>query len=102
LESTCDHKEEKIMAKVKISHNGQTGTIEYIEGDLENFKVSFPDVKKSQEIIKYFTTEREFHIPESQRIDDYRVDKALPTDHITYFELALSTLYANTDVWVEW
>lgn len=43
-------------------------------------------------ITEYLETEREFHIPESQQIDDYRVDKAMPTVNETYFRLALNSI----------
>jgi hypothetical protein len=46
-------------------------------------------------IEKYLKTKREFYIPESDQLDDYRLDTALPTDNGTYFELALSELFAK-------
>ena len=45
---------------------------------------------------------REFNIPESQKIDDFRVDKVFPKDSTTYFELTMCTLFANTGVHVDW
>jgi hypothetical protein len=78
------------------------GTVEYHENDLKNFTVKFPDKFRRSQVVKHLTTKQEFHIPESQQIDDYRVDKAVPTEHVTYFELALCTLHAKTEVWVHW
>ena len=91
-----------MVRTVGIKYGGQTGTIKYDAEDLKHFEVDFPDDDKEGEIVDYLTTRRDFHIPESQRIDDYRIDRALPTDHVTYFELALCTLHANTEVWVDW
>jgi hypothetical protein len=63
-------------------------TIEY-EGDFSELK-------------KYLTTAREFRIPESQRIDDFRVDKVKPTESRVYLELALCTSYARVGFWIMW
>ena len=48
------------------------------------------------------TTEREYKIPESNVIDDYRVERKVPTESEMHFELALCNLHANTGVWVRW
>lgn len=42
---------------------------------------------------KYFNKKRKFNIPETDVIDDYRVDTAKPVENITYFELSLCTMY---------
>jgi thermostable 8-oxoguanine DNA glycosylase len=44
----------------------------------------------------------EFRIPESNRVDDFRIDRVRPTKNRTYMELALCTLFANTGFWVYW
>jgi hypothetical protein len=90
------------MPQVRIEWEGKSGSITYEDGDLENFKLDFPDRGKRAEIEAYLHKERIFLIPESQQIDDYREDKARPIDGFTYFELALCTLYANTGVLVYW
>lgn len=41
---------------------------------------------------KYFNTKREFWVPESQQIDDYRRDVVKPIYHVMYFEMALTEL----------
>jgi thermostable 8-oxoguanine DNA glycosylase len=64
--------------------------------------VVFPSPGVEKAIVKYLTTKREYKIPESNRIDDYRIDKELPTRNRMYFELALCTLYAETGVFVDW
>lgn len=90
------------MNKVGIEWNGIKGNIEFDPDNLENFEVEFSDRQKKAEIEAYLTTKRKYNIPTSGRMDDYRVDEAYPTDGLTYFELALSTLLANTRVWVHW
>lgn len=89
------------MIRVGIRKEGQKGTIEYNSGTKE-FAVDFPDTRTVSQINKYLTTKREFRIPESGKIDDYRIDNALPVSNETYFRLALSTLFVNVEVWVEW
>ena len=45
---------------------------------------------------------RKFQIPVSQELDDYRIDAAFPNENITYFELTLCNLCAETGVFVNW
>jgi len=89
------------MIKVTVMKDGKEGTIEYSEED-KTPKIKFPDSQVVSDIMKHLTTEREFRIPESQRIDDYRIDKVVPTTNEMYFSLALCTLWANTNVFVGW
>jgi len=89
------------MIKVTIMKEGKEGIIEYSEDDRIP-KITFPDKNVTEEIKTYLTTEREFRIPESPRIDDYRIDKEVPTKDEMYFSLALCTLWANTEVFVVW
>jgi hypothetical protein len=88
------------MQKVLIEHKGKKGFIAYDPLSLASVIVEFPDETKRQEIETYLKTEREFWIPESNEIDDYRIDRARPIDSVIYFELALSSLYGALDVWV--
>jgi len=89
------------MIKVTIMKDGKEGTIEYSEKD-KLPKVVFPDSETVADIMDYLNKEREFRIPESNKIDDYRIDKVIPTTDEMYFSLALCTLWANTDVFVGW
>ena len=65
----------------EITYDEETKIIEVI-GD-------HPALKK---VKRYMGRMREFMIPVSQEIDDYRIDKAKPGDNLSYFELALCTL----------
>ncbi|MBW8001748.1 MAG: hypothetical protein FVQ80_06960 [Planctomycetes bacterium] len=87
--------------KVNVSKDNIKGSVEYLE-KIKDFIVSIDDSVISEAIQRYLTTEREFKIPESQKIDDYRIDSAKPAENRTYFELSLNTLYANTGVFVHW
>lgn len=79
------------------------GSISYEPGSPLKFEVDFPDDKIKKQVIEYLTTPRDYHIPESNRIDDYRADKGVvPTTDATYFELALCTLMSKTGVKVVW
>lgn len=89
--------------KVYIAYEGKEGFIEWEEDKVYDFVVEFEDnIKKEEEIIDYLMTKRKFIIPESNKIDDFRVDDAFPTDSDMYFRLALNELWAYTDVWVTW
>ena len=92
------------MAKIGLNRLGSVGTLTYKEGD--NKKVDYQIESKDGELTKdaetYLEAKRTFKIPESNEEDDYREDVAIPTDELTYFELALSTLYAETGIKVEW
>jgi hypothetical protein len=85
--------------KVRISKDGIEGLISY---NRKKIKVDFPDQETKEKILAYFNTEREYKIPEPNRIDNYRVDFEMPTKSKMYFELTLNTLHTGTGVWVHW
>jgi len=66
------------------------------------FSLDFRNKSVKKEIEQYLNTVQDFWIPESNNIDDYRIDKEKPTKTPMYFSLALSTLYAKVGVWVIW
>ena len=61
--------------KVGIECNGMRESIEYKPGTPVTFKVDFPNAKINRRVVKYLNTPREYWIPESPQIDDYRVEK---------------------------
>lgn len=89
------------MIKVKIRKGGKEGTIEYSEKDMIP-KILFPDAESVSIIESYLTTKRRFQIPESDEMDDYRIDEEVPTLNEMYFALALCTLHTETGFWVDW
>lgn len=86
---------------VDIEKGGKTGTITLDEESME-FAVEFPDKRVTGQIERYLGKERKFRIPESQIIDDFRIDTVKPTKSPMYFDLALCTLYVNTGAFVKW
>lgn len=86
---------------VNIEKDGQEGRVKYDE-TAKQVRVDFPDENDEKAALRHLTRKQEFRIPESQEIDDFRVDKAKPTDERTYMELALCTLFANTGLFVMW
>lgn len=90
------------MAVVSIHFEDEEGRIVYDPDNLAGFKVEFPDKTKREEVENYLRSEREFYIPESDKIDDYRVDKARPIDSPMHFDLALNSLMGHTGVKVHW
>jgi hypothetical protein len=85
--------------RVEIERDGKRGAVSYDERRRE-VKVDYDGPRAAAEL--HLTAPREFRIPESARVDDYRVDRARPTDNRTYMELALCTLHAEAGFWVHW
>lgn len=89
------------MVKIYLSGRGGKGTLEFQDDPRSypmGFSLKFNKRIVRKDIVDYLTTKRDFSIPESQRLDDYRVDNKRPIDHITYFWLALCELKARLDV----
>ena len=81
------------------------GTLRYEEvepGGIVNYEVETESDKMASLLDWYLSKERGFKIPESNEEDDYRTDVSIPTDGLTYFELSLNTLYAETGIRVNW
>jgi hypothetical protein len=74
------------------------GWVTYDEQDHSLTVVGDP----SGRLALYLTTPRDFTIPESQRIDDFRIDRARPTENRTYMELALCEAFAEAGFWIMW
>jgi hypothetical protein len=87
--------------KVGIKKGKQKGTI-FLNEETMAYGVVFPDKKVRAQIKRYLEKEREYRIPESQEIDDFRLERAVPTKSPMHFDLALCTLWANTGVYVIW
>lgn len=87
--------------KVAIHKNNQEGAVNY-NPKTKAVVVTFPDAQVVRSVRSHLTRKRKFRIPESKRIDDYRVDNVKPTESTMYMNLALCTLWANTEVTVEW
>lgn len=92
------------MAKVGLNRLGSVGTLTYKEDEdgIIDYEIKSDDEDMIDDAEMYLEAERTFKIPESNKEDDYREDVAIPTDNLTYFELTLSTLYAETGIKVEW
>jgi len=87
--------------KVMVKTKDYKGTVKYDQIN-RKFTVDFPDVETTRKITKFLSTEREFMIPESARIDDYRVEKRLPSASLMHAELSLCNMYAEIGVYVLW
>jgi len=91
-----------MVIKVAVEMAGQGKGVVSYNTKSKVIEVDYPSESIRQSILSYLMTKREFQIPESQQLDDYRIDKAYPSDNITYFQLAMCTLWANTGVLVDW
>jgi hypothetical protein len=86
---------------VTYSHDEQMirGTVEYANGIAT---VDIGDEVAQGLIEDYLSKTQTFRIPESQQIDDFRIERAKPTDSEMHFSLALCTMYHTIGVWVNW
>jgi len=84
----------------KIRFGDVEGSLEFTDSAPVKFQVVHENPQVVERVKAHFLTPREFRIPESQRIDDFRVDFVEPTTDKNYFLQALSELAAATDVWV--
>ena len=81
-----------VLAKGEVVYDEEEGQI----------TVTFEDETTRKEVETYLSTERAFKIPQSNRIDDYKILFAMPSENKMYFELSMSELYAKTGIWVNW
>lgn len=86
------------VTRCAIRFGGVEGSLEYNDSRPVEFSVSHKDPKVVERVRSHFTTPRQFRVPESQKIDDYRIDFLPPVTSHAYFEQALCVLWANTDV----
>jgi len=87
--------------KVPISKGSSEGFVLYNETD-QAVDVSLTDPIEETLVENFFNQVRDFKIPESQRIDDYRIDKVKPIESEMYMRLALCVLHSETGFWVHW
>ena len=85
--------------RVEITRDGRRGSVEY-DAASRAVRVEFDGPRAAVE--RHLTAPREFRIPESNGVDDFRTETARPTESRTHVELALCTLYEETGFWVEW
>lgn len=90
-----------VRIRVLDMTNGNEGILQY-DDDLNQRAVVWGlfegDDQLKEKLKKYFLTERDYRIPESQDLDDYRIETAKPILKIDYFQLSLSTLYIETGI----
>jgi hypothetical protein len=87
--------------QVGIRFEGRDGWIQYDEEKRE-FEAEHPDKIVVKSVMTYLTTPREFRIPESDRLDDYRIEEMLPGESKMHAQLSLSELFGKTGVLVLW
>jgi hypothetical protein len=92
----------KKIERYTIIFNGLEGVLDYDDSSPVQFSVEHPDPKAVELVRSHFLTPREFRVPESSQIDDYRIDFVEPTRDINYFTQALCELHAATDVDIVW
>ena len=86
---------------IEFTIGDKRGIIEYEEKS-KTLEVMFPDSKIKTRILTYLNTKRDYRVPESDVLDDYRIDGRRPIDSLMYMELALNEMYVAIDVLPEW
>ena len=86
---------------IEFTVGDKRGIITYEEKP-KTLEVMFPDSKIKTRILTYLNTKRDYRVPESDNLDDYRVDRRRPIDSLMYLELALNTMYTTIDVRPDW
>lgn len=81
---------------------GKSGTISYTQVTKKvEIDLDIPAARKKK-LMSFFTEPREYWIPESDKIDDYRVEPHPPIENTDCFRMAMSELYGATGVYVLW
>jgi len=86
------------VTRYGIRFDGVEGSLEFTDSAPVKFQVVHENPQVVERVRSHFTTPRQFRVPESQRIDDFRVDFVEPVLDKNYFLQALCTLDAETDV----
>ena len=81
-----------------IRFDGVEGSLEFSDSAPVQFQVLHENPQVVERVKAHFLTPREFRIPESPRIDVFRVDFVEPVRDKNYFLQALCELGAATDV----
>jgi hypothetical protein len=92
------------MPVVEIRTLDGIGTVNYrkTKAGAVEFKVRHPIAATRRSVSTYLTKEKDFQIPESNKIDDFRIDTVVPTTDINYFTQALTEMQAKTGITVIW
>lgn len=86
--------------KVAIHYGDENGYIEY---DLENHsaKVALEPAEKKQEVERYLAAAHEINVP-AEGLLDFHKKVVRPLDTLEDFKLALTRLWGETEVYVDW
>ncbi len=97
-----------MIRKVKISFGKKEGTVSFDDSKKGKHRISVQlndDVKRA-EVIQYLISKREYLVPGRKlkpgQIGGAQTVQQFPYDSQTYFELALSSMYCQNGIWVDW
>lgn len=86
--------------RVAIHHRNDNGYIEY-DLTTKKMNVVLADETKRQEVEKYLASEHTIRTAQKTLID-FEAAKTIPGESIEKFKLALTRLWENTGVLVDW
>ncbi len=90
-----------MMKTYGVIFEGKPGKILYDE-EAKTVSIEGLPPEKAVELEVFFTMEHDFFIPQSDQVDDFKVEQRKPIENVLDFELALCSLCSNTGVWVDW
>jgi len=90
--------------RIRLKRGDERGFLFYNElaiGKI-NYKIETESERMKRDLDEYFNQRKEFKIPETDEIDDYRTDVVKPIEDSMYFDLSLCSLWNALGIWVEW
>jgi len=78
------------------------GWLRWDSKDPRKFQVYFGDTNMEKVVKTFLRKKRTFRIPQSNKLDDFRKERALPTKSDGHFTAALTEMFGETGVYVDW
>lgn len=88
------------LYRVAIHYDEACGYLEYNEAT-KSFRVVLPNQEKKMAVEGFLTQDHEIQVPKDTLMD-FSLQKVQPLDSLASFKLALTRLWGQTDVYVDW
>jgi hypothetical protein len=86
---------------VELKHATAKGSLEFDpDSGVHTLAIDDPVVRDMVE--RYITTPRSFRVPESQQLDDFRIDRVKPVEDENYLMMALCEMLSEIGVEPIW
>lgn len=88
------------LYRVAIHYDEACGYLEYNEAT-KSFRVVLPNQEKKMAVEGFLNQDHEIQVPKDTLMD-FSLQKVQPLDSLASFKLALTRLWGQTDVYVDW